>query len=89
VLIKQTTGTFWLFDASRFPHGTTVASDEVHPNDSVGLVLVQKKSMRTWLKKSSSIENMFDFIGPRKYYENLDHERKRKQEVTAETNKKR
>ena len=45
VLIKQTTGTFFLFDASRFPHGTTIATDDVRPDDSVGLVLVQKKSM--------------------------------------------
>ena len=45
VIIKQETGTIWSFEASRFAHGTTIAVDGVQPDDSVGIVLVQNKSL--------------------------------------------
>jgi hypothetical protein len=45
VLVKQASGTVWLFDARRFPHGTTIAKDGVRPRESLGMVLVQKKGM--------------------------------------------
>jgi len=57
----------------------------VRPNNSIGLVLVQKKSMRTWLSKSSGSDKIVDFIGPRMYYENLDSEPKKKANWNRET----
>ena len=61
VVIKQPTGTLWLFDASKYPHATTVAVDGVQPEDAMTMVMVQKKSMLTWLKQTSEIQELIDF----------------------------
>jgi hypothetical protein len=67
VIIKQETGTIWSFEASRFAHGTTIAVDGVQPDDSIGIVLVQKKGLFTFTK-NSNLENYIDFRGQEHYY---------------------
>ena len=68
VIIKQETGTIWSFEASRFAHGTTIAVDGVQPDDSVGIVLVQKKGLFTFTK-NSNLENYINFRRQEHYYD--------------------
>ena len=68
VIIKQETGTIWSFEASRFIHGTTIAVDVVQPDDSIGIVLVQKKGLFTFTK-NSNLENYINFRGQEHYYD--------------------
>jgi hypothetical protein len=68
VIIKQETGTIWSFEAGRFAHGTTIAVDGVQPDDSIGIVLVQKKGLFTFTK-NSKLKNYINFRGQEHYYD--------------------
>ena len=68
VIIKQETGTIWSFEASRFEHGTTIAVDEVQPDNSIGIVLVQKKGLFTFTR-NSGLESYINFRGQEHYYD--------------------
>src|SRR5213078_1752930 len=49
VLIKQDTGTMWLFDASKYWHGSSIAVNRIQPRHSTGIAMVLKKTMFSWL----------------------------------------
>ena len=52
VIIKQESGTIFSFQASLFEHGTTIAIDGVRPDDTIGLVVVQKRGVFDFTKNS-------------------------------------
>jgi len=68
VVIEQHSGTVWLFDASRFEHGTTVPVDRVTCDKSVGFVILQKSGMMTFVQNRANEEQRTSADASLNYY---------------------